>query len=434
MERTGKEAGGRGRRKRLLLLMGSETYRAPDFVAAAGRLGAELVVGTDAPGGAAALEPQAALALPFGDHEAALERIAGVHGRLPFDAVVAVDDTAGVLAAKVAAALGLPTNPVEAVVAASHKRVFREILRAAGLPSPWFRQVSLHEEPTRHAVGLPYPCVVKPVFLSASRGVIRVDTPEQYVAAFRRVQRLLEDGDLRKRGGADAEVLLIESFIPGAEAALEGLVVEGEFRLLAFFDKPDPLDGPFFEETLFVTPSRHPEPLQRAALEAVRAAVRAVGLRTGPVHAEVRLSGTDRPGDAVPYVLEIAPRSIGGHCSRTLEFGSGLSLEELILRQALALTPLPLDRERRAAGVMMIPVPAGGILHGVEGLDAARAVAGVGGVEITIPLTQPVVPWPEGHRYLGFIFAKGPTPAAVEAALRESHRRLRFDIRAEDSR
>lgn len=313
-------------------------------------------------------------------------------------------------------------------MATRNKFVFREIMAAAGLRSPWFKMIPLDAKPDEVAQGIPYPCVLKPLFLNASRGVIRADDENAFISAFTRVRDLLSDEDIRKQGGDFAQYLLVESFMEGREVALEGLVAEGKFELLAFFDKPDSMDGPFFEETLFVTPSRHPKALQKQALDVVRAGVNALGLRTGPVHAELRLD------DNQPYLLEIAPRSIGGHCSRTLRFGTGLTLEELILRQALGLPlgedggALDVNLETRAAGVMMIPIPAKGRLDSVFGLDEAKEVAGVTDVEISIPLTQKVVPVPEGNRYLGFIFAKGDTPGGVEAALRRAHECLSFEI------
>jgi biotin carboxylase len=269
--------------------------------------------------------------------------------------------------------------------------------------------------------------VLKPLFLSASRGVIRAGNSEQFVAAHRRIAAILKQPDVARRGGDLAQRLLVEGFIPGAEVALEGMLVNGAFQLLAWFDKPDPLDGPYFEETLFVTPSRHPADVQQRAQEAVGAAARALGLRTGPVHAELRLDPAG--GRLAPMLVELAPRSIGGHCSRSLVFGAGLSLEELILRQALGLAAGVPQRESLASGVMMLPIPREGILHGVAGQDAARAIPGIAGLEIGIANGQPVVPLPEGHRYLGFLFAKGPTPAQVEAALRSAHGCLSFDIR-----
>ncbi len=416
--------------KRLLLLMPVETYRATDFIAAARALGVEVVVGLDQPPVTGQLAPGATLALPFLQVEPAVEQIAALHRHSPLDAVVAVDDAGVVLAARACEVLGLPGNPAESVVSSANKLVLREIMRAAGLPGPWFQAVPLSADPVRAAAQVRYPCVLKPLFLSASRGVIRADDERQFVAAFQRIARLLADPELRQRGGLLAEQVLAEQFLSGPEVALEGMVIGGRFKLLSFLDKPDPLDGPCFEETLFITPSRHPQAVQQACIQAVDAAVQALGLRTGPVHAELRL-GAPQGHPAQPVLLELATRSIGGHCSRALRFGTGLSLEEVILRQALGLVPsdaLP-ERERAAAGVMMIPIPAAGKLVGVAGLEAARAVPGISGVEISIPLGQAVVPLPEGHRYLGFIFGTGGAPEQVEAALREAHRCLRLDIR-----
>jgi biotin carboxylase len=384
----------------------------------------DVVVGLDEPPATAALAQGRLAGLSFDDPERGVAEIASLHREHPLHAIVAVDDRGLLLAARASQALGLSGNPAESVAAAQNKRVFREILRSEGLAGPRFTSVPLAADGVVAAREARYPCVLKPLFLSAGRGVIRADTPEQFRAAFLRIGAILADPQVRARGGVLAEEVLVEDFIPGPEVSLEGVVVEGEFRLLAFLDKPDPLDGPYFEETLFVTPSRHPETVQRRALETVGWAVRALGLRTGPVHAELRLNG------GAPVMLEVAARSIGGHCSRMLRFGTGLSLEELILRQAVGLAALQTEREAQAAGVMMIPIPAAGTLRGVRGLAAARRVPGIQGVEITIPVTQTVVPLPEGDRYLGFIYAKGTGPEAVEAALRAAHRCLKFDIRS----
>jgi hypothetical protein len=402
--------------------MGTKTYRATDFLAAAGELGAEVVVGLDRPDPLDGLHGGGIVSLPFDDREAATKEIVRLAAGRPFDAVLSVDDSATVLAARACAALDLPANPEEAAVASRNKLVFREIVEAAGLRSPWYRAYPVAASPAAIAREVPYPCVLKPLFLNASRGVIRADDAAAFEAAFRRIGRLLAEPELQEAGGALAAQILVEAFVPGKEIALEGMIHEGALRVLACFDKPDPLDGPFFEETLFVTPSRHPPQRLRAAERVAAAGARALGLRTGPVHAELRL------GAGEPYLVELATRSIGGHCSRALRFGSGMSLEQVILRQALGEAPTAVERERRASGVMMIPVPAGGRLDAVEGLDVARAVAGVVDVEIGIPVGQLLVPWPEGYRYLGFIFAKADRPEQVEAALRAAHGRLRFRI------
>ena len=215
--------------------------------------------------------------------------------------------------------------------------------------------------------------------------------------------------------------MLVEDYIPGAEVALEGLLDDGRLRTLALFDKPDPLDGPYFEETLYVTPSRLPAEAQAAIERAAAAAAASLGLRQGPIHAELRWN------EGGAFLIEVAARSIGGLCSRTLRFGTDMSLEELILRQALGL-PIDAARQGRAGGVMMIPIPAAGHLRRVEGVDAAAAVPGVETVEITARMNHPLIPLPEGDSYLGFIFARGETPAEVEAALRAAHARLAFEI------
>ncbi len=409
--------------KRLLLLLKTESYKARDFLEAARKVGVELVIASDQPSILAELGSGNSIEVDFFSVESSAEKIEELHRRKPMDGVVAAEEEGTVLAARAGALLGLPGNPAESAVSAHNKAVAREIMAAAGLPVPWFRRVPLAGDVEALAREVPYPCVLKPTFLSASRGVIRADDETGFVSAFRRIGALLGDPEARRQGGAEADVLLVESFIPGAEVALEGMLRGGDFHLLAFFDKPEPMDGPYFEETLFITPSRHPASLQQRAVQVAGDAARALGLREGPVHAELRLNGEEA------VMLEISPRSIGGHCSRVLRFGSGMSLEEVILRQALGREAEWAEREHPAAGVMMIPIPASGTLHGVKGLVEARAVAGIEGVEISIPVSQQVVQLPEGNRYLGFIFAKREVPAEVEAALREAHGRLSFDIR-----
>lgn len=406
-----------GRRKRLLLLISPNTYRGEAFMQAARRLDAEVVRGLDVPGQLAELW-NVPLALDFSKVEASTRAIADYAAAQPLDAIVSVDDSATVLAARAAAALNLPHNPLEAAEAAHDKGLMRQLFADFDVASPIFRRFPLAADPREIAEQVTYPCVVKPLRLSGSRGVIRADDPGQLVAAFERLTRiLLGDGNV-----LEATDILVEDFIPGVEVALEGLLTDGSLHTLALFDKPDPLDGPFFEETIYVTPSRLPAATQRTIADCAAAAARAIGLRDGPVHAELRVN------ERGPWMLEIAGRSIGGLCSTILEFGSGMCLEELILRHALGF-PIPsYDRTGTAAGVMMIPIPKGGILKAVHGVEDAQAVPLVEGVEISIKPHTAVVPLPEGNSYLGFIFARADDPAAAEAALREAHARLRFDI------
>jgi biotin carboxylase len=258
-----------------------------------------------------------------------------------------------------------------------------------------------------------FPCVVKPLRLAASRGVIRADDAATLLTALERVGRLL---------GPAADHVLIEDFVPGPEVALEGLLLAGRLHVLALFDKPDPLDGPFFEESIYVTPSRLAPATQQAVARVTQQAAAALGLREGAVHAELRV--TERG----PCLIEIAARPIGGRCSAALRFGDGASLEEILCRHALGLPLPPLEREPLASGVMMIPVPAAGVLREVRGVAAARAVPLIEGIDITAHAGERLVPWPEGSRYPGFIFARGETAAGVEAALRAAHARLEFAL------
>jgi len=406
---------------RLLLLLPTTTYRTQAFVDAASKLGVDLVCASERPSTLEERAPDNLITVDFADPDGAVETVARFARRRPIDAVVAVDDLTTVVAAAIATRLGLRQNPVAAASAARNKHEMRRRLEAAGVAAPRFRQVALSEDPARVARLVEYPCVLKPLALSASRGVIRADDPDGFVAAFRRIAALLVRDDVGLHGQV-AEALLVEAFIPGREFALEGLLMAGGLQTLALFDKPDPLDGPFFEETIYVTPSRLPAETQARIAEATLRACAALGLTEGPVHAELRVN------DAGPWVIEVAARSIGGLCSRTLRFGTGMTLEELILRHALGWKIDSFDREQRAAGVMMIPIPRAGRLVAVRGKDAAEAVPGVEEIAITAHLGQELVPLPEGWQYLGFIFARSDAPEEVEQALRRAHARLAFDI------
>jgi ATP-grasp domain-containing protein/L-aminoacid ligase-like protein len=407
---------------RVLLLMPSTTYRAADFLEAGSRLGVEVAVGSDQRQTLEDAAPGGSFALDFRDPPAATRGIVEFARRYPIRAVVGVEDETAVIAAMAAEALRLPHNPADAVLSTRDKHRMRELLKGSGIPVPEFLRISIGEEPELAAGRVSYPCVLKPLFLAASRGVIRADDPGSFVRAFERVRRILLDPAVAMKGGDAALWILAESYLPGIEVALEGLLSKGSLQLLALFDKPDPLEGPFFEETIYVTPSRLPGGTQRAIFDTVSSAAAALGLREGPLHAELRIN------DAGVWPLEVAARSIGGLCSRTLRFGAGISLEELILRHALGEEVGAMSRESSPAGVMMIPIPHAGILREFRGVEAARRVPGIEEVTPGIPVGQEVVPLPEGSRYLGFIFARAGTPAQVEEALREAHRRLKIVI------
>jgi biotin carboxylase len=375
------------------LVLPTSTYRATDFLNAAREVGAEVVVASEEQQALAPAMGERFLKIDLCDPETAAIAIAR-HAAKP-DAVVGVDEQGVEVAALAAQMLGLPHNPPNAVAITRDKAKLRATLTKAGLSQPRLQDVG-------------FPCVVKATTLSGSRGVIRANDESERNAAIARVTEI---------AGDDAEVI-VEEYIPGAEVALEGLLDDGTLYVLAIFDKPDPLEGPYFEETIYVTPSRLSRQTQQAIERAVSDACSAIGLIEGPIHAEVRLPSSG------PVVLECAGRSIGGLCSRALEFGAGISLEEVILRHALGLPLGDLNRTRAASGVMMIPIPRSGTLREVGGIDEARSIPGVIGVEITIPRGQPVLTLPEGDRYLGFIFATADSPDEVETALREALSRL----------
>jgi len=403
---------------RVLLLVPARTYRASDFLVGAGRLGLDLVVGSD---GALPLSNRPIIPVDPGDLQASVDRLVARSG--PVDAVVAVDTSMLVLAAAVAARMGLPHNPVDAVIAATDKAGQRRRWAAAGVAQPAFRVVpaSASQDALRDAAAhVGFPCVVKAVSLSGSQGVLRADDQAGAVAAARRIRQIL-DGI----GPPAEEPLLVEAYVPGWELSIDALLTDGHLTVTAIFDKPDTPNGPTFEETMLVTPSRLPQPLLSETVGTAARAAAALGLRYGPIHAELRLHA--RGGQQRPTMLELAARSIGGLCSRALRFLDGVSMEELVLANALGrrLTP---PRLVRPAGVLMMPVERAGVLQAVDGRTHAAAVPGITGLSITIPVGQNVRPLPEGDRYLGFLFAEAATHQEVEEALRAARRRLRVII------
>ena len=407
--------------KRLLLLIPTTSYRVADFLDAAHRLGVDVAVGSNQRQVLEAFADGRTVTINFQDLEKGVLEICAYARNYPLSAILGVDEETTVLASKASKALGLAHNAPEAVEATANKFRFRTVLANSGLLTPPFSLLSVDADPERAAREATYPCVLKPLMLSASRGVIRADNPDEFITAFHRITQILKQPDVVTMGDA-AKHILVEGYIAGREVALEGLLDGGRLTVLALFDKPDPLDGPFFEETIYVTPSGLPEYWQSRVMDATVQAVAALGLRDGPIHAELRLN------DQGPWVIEVGARSIGGLCARALRFGTGISLEELILSHVLGLPIETMAREDQAAGVMMIPIPQTGVLESVGGLEAAQRVAGVDDVTITIPVGQEVVPLPEGNKYLGFIFARGDNPEAVEEALRDSHQCLRFQI------
>ena len=423
--------------QRLLLFAATTGYQIRVFAEAARRLGVDATLAADRCN---------RLDDPWGDHSIAVK----FDSRMPqsvetfrgmqFDGVAAVGDRPAVLAAEVAAMLGIPFHPPAAARACQDKYLARQLYQAAGLRAPAYFRAALTEDAGALARRAPYPCVLKPLGLSASRGVIRANNQAEFVAAFERIRALLEKNpDLRR---LRQRHLQVESYIEGREFAIEGLVTHGSFQPLAIFDKPDPLTGPFFEETIYVTPSREPAATQEALLDTAGRAVRALGLRHGPAHLEMRWNAEG------VWMLDAAARPIGGLCAKALRFQwespipplAGQAdpqtawvprpapLEELVIRHALGEDVSGARLEGPASGVMMVPIPKGGIYESVEGVERAVAVPGIEDAIVTAKPGQRLVPPPEGSSYLGFIFARGNSAREVELALRRSHGELRFHI------
>ena len=420
-------------RKKLLLFAAKLGYQTRSLDEAARRLGVDVIFVTDRchqlddPWG------DRAIAVQFESPEVAAYSVMeavrklGPNGEAAtIDGILAFGDRPAVTAAYVARGLGIACNHPAAVEACRSKLRMREVFRDAGLRGPWFRSVAVSPLAEPALLGISYPCVLKPMSLSASQGVVRANSREEFVAAAERIRRLLGSPEILARKEAGLDRLIVEGFLTGKEVAVEGLLTDGELRVLAIFDKPDPLDGPYFEETIYVTPSRLSAADLRVIEKSARDAVRALGLTQGPVHAEFRVN------EEGVWPLEVAPRPIGGLCARALRFvgtdGELIGLEELLLRHAVGLPGSEWARELEASGVMMIPVPKSGVLERVEGVDAARSVAGITDVEITARVHDFIAAWPEGSSYLGFLFARGDEPGVAERSLRDAHAALNFTI------
>ena len=437
--------------RRVLILATTTGYQTRAFGEAAERLGVELVFATDRCHVIDDPWQDGAIPIRFYDEDHSVQTVLDSVRLRPIDGVLAVGDRPTVIAARVAERLGLPGHPPSAAEVARDKERTRARLRDAGMPAPWFVPSPLFADPAALVSMIDFPCVIKPVALSGSRGVMRADNAGQFFAAHARLQALMRQPDIRAEQNEAHERLLVEGFIAGREFALEGVLHHCGLTVLALFDKPDPLDGPFFEETIYVTPSSLDAAAQAQLTETVARAAAAIGLTHGPIHAECRVSPSTGSGPAEAFVLEVAARPIGGLCARALRFESDekrgrtpfseqspekgvrplfsqITLEELLLRHALGESPAGWTRENRASGVMMIPIPHRGVFRHVDGLDEARAVAGIDDIRVTAKPDQLLVPLPEGASYLGFIFARADRPEAVARALRAAHGHLRFTI------
>jgi hypothetical protein len=413
--------------RRVLIFAMKLGYQTRAFDEAAAKLGVELGFVTDRCHQLDNPWRDRALPVHFETPEAAGVAVIQQQDGRRVDGVLALGDRPTLAAAYTARGLGLAHNHPASVEACRSKLRMREVFRDAGLPGLWFREVPLHAIPEPALLGIQYPCVLKPIALSASQGVVRANNREEFIGGATRLKRLLQSAEIQATREANLDCMIVEGYVPGREVAAEGLLTEGQLRVLAIFDKPDSLEGPYFEETIYVTPSRLSSGEQTAIEKSFGDAVRALGLSHGPVHGEFRLNE-----DGV-WPIEVAARPIGGLCARALRFqGAGkeefFGLEELLLRHALRLAGHDAAREEVASGVLMIPVPASGILEKSDGADEARGVTGVTELEITARLHDYIAAWPEGSSYLGFLFARGETAEEAEASLREGHSRLKIGI------
>ena len=411
--------------KRLLVLATTTGYQIRSFGEAAQKLGVRVSFASDRCDHLDDPWRDQAIPIRFHDERASVDAVVQAFGDARPDGIIAVGDRPVVIAAQVADTFRLPWHLAVAARASRNKLESRRAMQAAGIRVPWHRPMLFVDDPQRFASSCPYPVVVKPLAMSGSRGVIRANDAREFVEAFERLRTLCAQPDVLVERDPAHRGLLVESFIPGREFAVEGLMTNGTLEVLAIFDKPDPLDGPFFEESIYVTPSREPEHVQCAITREVAFAAVALGLRHGPIHAECRVN------DDGVQMLEIAGRPIGGLCSRALRFngaGGDASLEELLLRHALGQDVSTFSREPDASGVMMIPIPRAGVYKSVEGEEEARAVPHVTDVRVTAKPDSTLVPLPEGKSYLGFIFARAGSTQDVEQALRAAHSKLRFRI------
>jgi ATP-grasp domain/L-amino acid ligase C-terminal domain 2 len=429
-------------RRRLLLFTNKLGYQTRSFEEAAQKHGTEIIYVTDRCHQLEDPWGDRAIAVHFESAQSAAANVVEALNGKSVDGILALGDSPSVAAAYTARELGISYNHPAAVEACRSKLRMREVFRETGLNAPWFRVMNLSPLPEPALFGISYPCVLKPLSLSASRGVIRANNRDEFISAAQRIRKLLESPEIRATREAHLDQILVEAYIPGREVAVEGLLTDGVLRVLAIFDKPDPLEGPYFEETIYVTPSSLTESQQLAIQKCAQESARAIGLTRGPVHAEFRIHSEGTAGHQV-WPLEIAARPIGGLCARALRFienenqpvenknaneEATTGLEELLLLHSLNLPVGTWMRERMASGVMMIPVPSSGILESVQGEEAARAIPGIKELLITARLHDYIEAWPEGASYLGFLFAAGETPGEVEQILRAAHEKLHFTM------
>ena len=400
--------------KRLLLISHHNSYRIAPYIKAAKNLGLEVTIVSE---GKHSLVSEVAngIHVDFHDTESTLETILKEDRKKPFAGILGSDDQTVELAARAAQVLKLPHNPPQAAQCSSRKDLARAQLALAGSPVPIHRLLDLTKPISKQMAGLPWPCVLKPLNMSASRGVIRANNEVEFLTACERLRPIIASAT----GEFEQSHLLIEDYIDGIEIAYEGYLHRGALNTITIFDKPDPLVGPYFEETIYVTPTALSEDLQKSLKSVIQKACEAYGLTTGAVHAECRIDEEDKV-----WILEIASRTIGGDCARILD-NDNFGVEELAISLAID-EPLEVKTAELARGVMMIPIREKGLLRRVEGLLEARRIKHIDKIDIIIPEGHELVPLPEGNQYLGYIFASAKSPQQATAAIREAHALLEF--------
>jgi len=398
----------------VILIIPSASYRTSAFITVVEKLDLKVLVISDKSQVFSGKYPDNLMIINFHHWKDRLDEISEWSERNGLKAVIGVDEESIVLAANLSNYLKVEHNPVESVLLTKDKYLMRFELKNARLNSPWFKRFSIHDSPNKIINEISFPCVIKPTFLSASRGVIRVNTTKELAKGIKTINELLSLEEIRERGGEQSDWILVEEYIPGKEVAIEGIVSESKLKVLAVFDKPEPPVGPTFEETIFVTPSILPEKTLYSLFKTAQNAVNALGIVKGPVHIEVRINSRGN------YILECASRSIGGLCSKILEFQGGMSLEELILRSYLGRNVEKSKLTGSARGVMMMPTEKMGTLKEIRGVENALNVKGVIDLQITVKPGEKLEPLPKGDRYLGFIFAEDENQELVIKALKNA--------------
>lgn len=400
--------------KRLLLISHHNSYRIAPYIKAARNLGLEVTIASQGKH-SLVTEVASGIHIDFNDANSALNEILKEHRSKPFAGILGSDDQTVELAAHVAKALNLPHNPPAAALCSHRKDLARAQLALAHCPVPMHCLLDLTSAIKKQMAGLPWPCVLKPLNMSASRGVIRTNNEDEFIAACERLRPILAT----TQGEFEQTHVLIEEYIDGIEIAYEGFLQNGQLETITIFDKPDPLVGPYFEETIYVTPSTLSNELQRSIKEVIQEACKAYGLVTGAIHAECRIDSENKI-----WILEIASRTIGGDCARMLD-NENFGIEELAISLAIS-RPVEVVMPEQARGVMMIPIRQKGLLKRVEGLLEANKVKHIDKIDIIINEGHELIPLPEGNQYLGYIFASADTAEQVTAAIREAYAQLKF--------